>query len=213
MPRLIRHAIVGLVWLFFLVVAVMQRPSGVARAGGGSSTVQYEPTALGIPVAADQPSHPVTVVTRHSYSEATSGLLSVWKVKVAHSLSIKIDDPAFDQDEELRAKLRDRFARELEAEYYPRLDVERLANADYSSVEYLHQNMLFDVVGGLIYLGVGVFLLVTLPRAIRTDLEERRLRRGGCCPHCGYDTVGLRAWACPECGKPVAASARWPGAQ
>ena len=48
-------------------------------------------------------------------------------------------------------------------------------------------------------LAVALIVMIALPRALRDDQQEQRLRTNHC-PECGYD---LRAsdGPCPECGK------------
>ena len=60
------------------------------------------------------------------------------------------------------------------------------------------------VFGVLLGLGVGVYFWITDERRI-----ERKRRKRGLCPHCGYDLSGTIDY-CPECGWEVYVPERGP---
>lgn len=89
---------------------------------------------------------------------------------------------------------------ELAAVRRGRIDVDRLAAADYVSTNHYARGYILDGLVLLIVLGLIGAWLVTLLRAIRLDTRDRRLRQGGHCASCNYDVRGLATSVCPECG-------------
>ncbi|RMF77559.1 MAG: hypothetical protein D6744_11205 [Planctomycetota bacterium] len=58
-----------------------------------------------------------------------------------------------------------------------------------------------------IIVGVGLYLILTLPRDVFVFFRARRRRKRGRCIGCGYSLTGNTSGRCPECGRPIAAPA------
>ncbi len=200
MKRLNQHIVVGMVLLVAIAVIAISLPSYWTSDAFHFQSFRYSFSELGISPEEDEPSPIIAGRTTYIHSSHGRGMLASRSTRAHHQVQLAFEDPWHSVNDEIVAAVRARFVGQLAALNRNGIAYSRLAAGNYTSTTHHAAGYILDGHFLLGVLGLMVVWLVTVPRAIRSVVRDRRLRRGGHCASCNYDVRGLATSVCPECG-------------